>query len=352
MRLLLNNNRLYIFVILLVPVLLFITGCATSSNLSNIPADSEISMERTTYSFDQDKTPYNLFPEYRILPGDVLDVLFQVQTWLKKNEFYLSVDHIIEVKFVHTPELNERQTIRPDGTITLPYLGEVYVIEKTVSQLTQELKDAYSKIVSDPELYVIVPEFRSAIKELKKDLHTAPRGLSRLVRVRPDGHVTFPMIGEYFVANKTINEVNKDLNKKYEEIMSGLHVDLFLEKHSGSMVYVAGEVKEPGAYSITRPVNILEALTLAGSFTSTASLDSIIIVRKAGNKLIATRVNLEETFNFKEGNAFFYLLPDDIVYVPKTRISEAAQVANDLADVVFFRGWGLGFSWELHNESD
>jgi hypothetical protein len=37
--------------------------------------------------------------------------------------------------------------------------------------------------------------------------------------------------------------------------------------------------------------------------------------------------------------------------VPKTKIAQSAEIANQIADIIFFRGWGtsLGFSWELHN---
>jgi len=140
--------------------------------------------------------PFDVFTEYRISPGDILDVLFQIQTWVEKKNFKLGVDHLVSVSFVHSPELNVEQTVRPDGKITLPYVGEVYVVGKTIEEITRDLKKDFSTILQSPDIYVMVPEFNSAIKELKKDLHTAPRGLSRLSTVRPDGYATFPMLGD------------------------------------------------------------------------------------------------------------------------------------------------------------
>ncbi len=314
--------------------------------------DKEVLIEKTSLSLGQIEHPYNLFPEYRIVPGDVLDVLFQIRTWLKKEIFKIAVDQTVKVKFVHTPDLNEIQIIRPDGKISLPYLGEVYVVGKTIDELTNELQDRYSQILQNPEIYVVVPEFRSGIKELKKDLHTAPRGLSRLVTVRPDGYVTFPMVGDVFVANKTIQEVSKKLNDMYDQFLPGLHCDLFLEEHSGSVIYVVGEVNLPGTYKIAKPVSVVEAIALAGSYTSGAKLSSIIVARKNEHKVVAVRINLKEVLALKKSSKFFYLQPDDIVYVPKTYIRKAADVARDIADIFFFRGWGigLGFSYELHNE--
>jgi polysaccharide export outer membrane protein len=336
-----------IFIGLILGIVFIVAGCATDHD--KLPGD-EMMFGKESFSSDSDKHPYNVFSQYFIKPGDQLDVLFQIRTWIEKKDFKLAADHVIEIKFVHNPELNEQQTVRPDGNISLPYVGEIYVVGKTIVELQKELKEYYSKVLRKPELYVLVPEFRSAIKELKKDLHTAPRGLSRLVTVRPDGHVSFPMVGELFVVNKTIFDVNKCLNEMYEQIVPGLHVDLFLEKHSGTRIYVMGEVNRAGAFNIMKPISVVEAITLAGSYLPSAKLNSIVVVRKMNAKMVATIVNLEDTLALKQDSRFFYLQPDDIVYVPKTRIAKASEVANYLSDMVFFRGWGIGLGWDLNDD--
>jgi len=327
--------------------LITMISCASSGPAKN----EEIAMERTTFSFDQGKAPYDVFPEYRLKPGDMLDVLFQIHTWKARKTFKIAVDHTVSVKFVSIPQMNETQLVRPDGTISLPYLGSVQVIGKTVKKLTKELKRRYAKILQNPELYVTVPEFRSAIKELKTDLHTAPRGLSRLVTIRPDGYVTFPAVGDMYVANRTLPDVSRELNKAYEKLLKDLHCDLFLEKHSGSFIYVMGEVKKPGVYRIEKPVSVVSAITRAGSYTSGAKMNSVFIVRRHANKMIATRLDLKDTLSFSKGNRFFFLQPDDIVYIPKTWLTSAAEVAKKIASLLFFNGWGvgLGFSYELHS---
>lgn len=295
----------------------------------------------------------DLFAEYHIAPGDVLDVLYQIQSWKESPNFNLAVDQEITVNFENNPELNVTQTIRPDGTISLPYLGNIRVTGKSVSGLTEELKNSYreKEILRIPDLYVVVGEFRSAIMELKNDLHTAPRGLSRLVTVRPDGYTTFPMLGDVMVAGKSIPEVSKVLNEKYALIVNGLNCDLFLETHSGSLIYIVGQVKNTGSYAITRPISVLKALTLAGGFTPGANLDSVIVARKKDDKVIATRVDVSDALSFHDTGDLFYLQPEDIVFVPKTWISKASEIAQQIGDMLLFRGWGVSFTWELHDES-
>ncbi len=339
-----KNTWVCIVCLILMAVLV---GCASGPG-----KNEEIEIERTTFSFDQDKAPYDVFPEYRIKPGDMLDVLFQIHTWKERDSFRIGVDNTVAVKFVNNPELNEEQLVRPDGTISLPYVGIVKVVGKTVNELATELRKKYAKILQDPELYVTVPEFRAAIKELKTDLHTAPRGLSRLVTVRPDGYVTFPLVGDMYAAFKTIPELSEELNAKYEKILPDLHCDLFLQKHSGSFIYVIGEVKSPGIYRIEKPISVVAAIARAGSYTSEAKRNSVFVIRRHAKKMVATRLDLEETLSLTRESRFFFLQPDDIIYVPRTWLGTASEVARKIADVLLFNGWGIGigFSYELHTE--
>lgn len=345
----LPSTTLRIFALIL---FLFSSGCYHQS-YSDLTPGKEISMSLTTFSFDKPEHPYNRFPLYKIMPGDVLDVLYQVSSWQKHDTFKLASDHTITVKFPNADELSQTQKVRPDGKISLPYVGDIYVIGKTPEDLAGELKIRYAKTLQSTEIMVLVPEFRASILDFKNDLHTAPRGLSRLATVRPDGYVTFPMIGDVLVAEKTIPEVRKILNEKYEEILPDLHCDLFLEHHAGSVIYVTGQVKTPGAYMIPRPITALEAITLAGGTMFGARLDGIIVVRKHENNMVATRVDLSKTMAFSSKSQFFYLQPNDIVVVPTTWITQAADISRTISDIVMFRGWsgsvGANAVWNVYN---
>jgi polysaccharide export outer membrane protein len=330
-------------------IVLMLGGCARKP----VPLPGpEIEFDSSTFSFDQGTYPteLGLFSDYRLAPGDVLDVLFQFSTWQEKASFKLAVDHTITIHFVHIPELTQTLPVQPDGRISLPYVGETYVVGKTVAQLTQELREAYGKELVDPELYVTVDEFQASIKELKKDLHTAPRGLSRLVSVRPDGYATFPLVGDVFVAHRTLPEVNDTLNDRYNQTLAGLHVDLFLEEHAASQVVVAGDVNKAGAYTITKPITVFEALALAEGHLPTAALEQVLVVRRHNKKFVAHQVDLKGLMAQTEGSAFFYLRPDDLVYVPKRGLSKTALVMDDISRILMFRGWGISIGGSLFDE--
>ena len=70
----------------------------------------------------------------------------------EKNEFehipevILGGGDVLNIRFPLAPELDETQTVRPDGIITLQYIGDVNVIGKTPSELKSELIELHVKI--------------------------------------------------------------------------------------------------------------------------------------------------------------------------------------------------------------
>jgi protein involved in polysaccharide export with SLBB domain len=70
--------------------------------------------------------------------------------------FTLKPGDQINLKFYYTPEMNDSQTIRPDGKISLQLLGDVDVAGKTPEQLRQELTNAYSGHLKSPDVAVVV----------------------------------------------------------------------------------------------------------------------------------------------------------------------------------------------------
>lgn len=329
-----------LFLIVILLKVFLIAGCSTASPI--IPASkTELILE---IPVEQSKD-LDVFQTYELAPGDVLDVLFHIRTWDENSYFKISLDDVIKINFIQAKDLSQIQSVRPDGKITLPYIGQVTAQGKTVDQLTQELRKAYSSILWNPDLYITVDNFRLRIQELKKDLHTAPRGLSRLVTIRPDGYVTFPMLGHIYVVGRTLQDVNEELNRLYDRYLQGLHVDLFLEKHAGSVVYVMGEVLKPGAYEVRRPITLLEAITYAGGYKSTALLDNAIVLRRENTRIIVQKLDL--TRSFTREIELFMLKPDDLVFLPRTQISQTAEIMQSIGNAILFRGWGVGFDWEL-----
>jgi protein involved in polysaccharide export with SLBB domain len=79
-----------------------------------------------------------------------------------ESAYTLAVGDEIDVRFIYTPELNERQVIRPDGVITMPLIGDRRAAGRTVPELKAALQNDFARELKRPDLYVVVRQFGPA----------------------------------------------------------------------------------------------------------------------------------------------------------------------------------------------
>ncbi|HMQ21065.1 MAG TPA: polysaccharide biosynthesis/export family protein, partial [Planctomycetota bacterium] len=60
------------------------------------------------------------------------------------------------IKFRRTPELNETQVVRADGMITMPWIGDVDVNDKTPEEVATTLLRSYEGKLIEPEIRVLI----------------------------------------------------------------------------------------------------------------------------------------------------------------------------------------------------
>jgi polysaccharide biosynthesis/export protein len=77
------------------------------------------------------------------------------------KDYKIGVDDVLTVNVWHEPDLSRNITVRPDGKISLPLVGEIRASGKTPPQLQAELRADLAQFIKDPELTVIVAEIRS-----------------------------------------------------------------------------------------------------------------------------------------------------------------------------------------------
>ena len=164
-------------------------------------------------------------------------------------------------------------------------------------------------VVTDPG-YKIGPEDILEISIWKED------GLKKEVLVRPDGGISFPLIGDLQATGKTAAELKEEITKKLEQFIPDPVVSVALLKVVGNKVFVIGKVNKPGEFVAGRYVDVLQALSMAGGLTPFAAENSIKILRKEGGKDV---VMLFEYSSVKRGERLeqnIMLKGGDVVVVP------------------------------------
>jgi len=75
------------------------------------------------------------------------------------NDYKLTRGDEIDMRFVYTPELNSTVTVRPDGKISAPLIGDVKVAGMSTAQLSDLLKKSYADQVKRPDIAINVRGF-------------------------------------------------------------------------------------------------------------------------------------------------------------------------------------------------
>ena len=179
-----------------------------------------------------------------------------------------------------------------------------------ISPLSEAQAGAAQAVPPDQEKYLLGPEDAIEISVWKE-----PELTKQLV-VRPDGKITYPLIGEVQAAGLTVKDLQKEISKRLEKYVTDANVTVILLKAQHYKIYVTGKINKPGDFIVGRPTTVMQAIAMAGGLTPFASPGSIVVLRNTGGK--------EEVYPFSynavaRGQSLEQnrtLLPGDVVVVP------------------------------------
>ncbi len=140
--------------------------------------------------------------------------------------------------------------------------------------------------------------------------------LVRQLVVRPDGRVSFPLVGDLEVSGKTTTQVKADLEKRVRDYVPDASVSVIVTGLGSLQYYVLGKVANPGAFNLARPVSVLQALATAGGLTTFAKEGGILIIRKHGKETTHIPFDYEAVKKGRELEQNILLERGDVVLVP------------------------------------
>ncbi|HEX7043433.1 MAG TPA: polysaccharide biosynthesis/export family protein [Burkholderiales bacterium] len=140
--------------------------------------------------------------------------------------------------------------------------------------------------------------------------------LQREVLVRPDGWLTFPLVGNIRAAGKTTQELQAEITARLRKYIPDPVVTVTVKKVQGLKIFVIGRVGKPGEYVVGRYVDVLQALTLAGGLTPFANADEIKILRKEGGRERIIPFDYTEVSRGRNLEQNIRLQAGDVIMVP------------------------------------
>lgn len=141
------------------------------------------------------------------------------------------------------------------------------------------------------------------------------------------GYIDLPTIGQLQVTGMLLEEIKlkiKELLSPYLQQPPVVQVTL-----TNFRININGEVGRPGNYQIpNNRVSIIEAMSLAGDFTSYSRRDSILIIREEAGirKFGYVDFNSSDLFS----SPYFYLQQNDVIYVrpARTKVTSVRDPAS------------------------
>ena len=158
-----------------------------------------------------------------------------------------------------------------------------------------------------PSGYIVGPG-----DELDVQLYGTQNRSLRLVVAR-DGHISLPDIGPVNVGGKTFEQVKSEMEARVARQMIGTHASVSMGDTRSIRVFVLGEAKYPGSYTVSGLATITSALYAAGGARLAGSLRNIQLKR---NGALVRQLDLYDLLIRGDTTDDAKLLPGDVILIP------------------------------------
>jgi polysaccharide export outer membrane protein len=270
-----------------------------------------------------------------------------------ENPVYLyGSGDILRLDVYGRPEVSGKQVIGPDGIITLPLVGNVFVNGMTREEAQIVITERLKNFFTSPHLTIGVEEYTS-------------NQVTVLGRVAAAGRQRFahpPTLAEVLANAGALPILDKQATLSRCAIMRGrdklIWVDLkallngdpyynirmmkgdiiFIPDSSDTSVYVLGAVVKPGSYRLTPRMTILDVLAQSGGPTDDAKPEKIGIYRAGTQKIevidFGSLVATDRKVN--------YAIEDgDVIFVPKSGLANFGYFMRQISPAISVLTFGL-----------
>ena len=248
------------------------------------------------------------------------------------TDYVVGPQDVLTINSFDQADLSGRFAVDADGTFTFPLIGRVKAGGLTLRQIEAELKKRLKddKYFVNPQLSVAVEQFKSQkifiVGEVRTPGAYPLSGDMSLIEALARAGSTLPSAsGEALIVHLAPGQTTADVLATAKDAGNMVRVNL-RDLESGVLsqnavlrdgdtifvpraqsVYVFGQVKNPGAYSLQQnKMTVLQALSLAGGVTDNGSTNRIKIVRMVKGDKAEIRVKLGDIVQ-----------PGDTIIVPE-----------------------------------
>jgi polysaccharide biosynthesis/export protein len=279
-----------------------------------------------------------------------LDEIPQIQS--PHGKYVLGSGDVVTVTVWGHPELSGKRVIGPDGEIQLPFVGSFRVADLNADDASTKLTSALREDYLNTAASVTVDSYKS--NHVTVLGHVAHQGVLTfagdptllealaMAGAAPSKDDQSAMPTRCAIIRGRDRMMWVDLRPLMKGTNGSLNIPLyrndlvFVPDPDDELVYVMGQVKNPGPYPLTANMSFLEALARAGGPNDNAQQGKIVLARPSNNS--EQVIDLEK---FVKQGVNGSLEPGDIVYVPKSGLAQLGYVMqqiNPITSMLLFAG--------------
>ncbi len=140
--------------------------------------------------------------------------------------------------------------------------------------------------------------------------------LDQTQKIRRDGKLSLPLIGEVTAAGKRVIDFQHELVRRYEGQLENNEVLVTLENGTAT-VTVAGFANKPGAVTFDRPTTLYQAVMQAGGVSDYGSASNIHLTRIINGEQRSETVNLRPAIHGQPVRPE-YVQDGDVIYIGRS----------------------------------
>jgi polysaccharide biosynthesis/export protein len=140
--------------------------------------------------------------------------------------------------------------------------------------------------------------------------------LDQTQKIRRDGKISLPYLGEVKAAGKRVIDLQRELTRRYDEYLDNPEVLVTLENGLATVI-VSGFATYPGKITFDRPTTVYQAIMAAGGVTDYGSLSNIHLTRIINGEQRTERINLRPSIR-GEPIQPKYVQDGDVIYIARS----------------------------------
>jgi len=252
----------------------------------------------------------------------------------RPRSYRIGEDDELSISVYGESDLSKTQSVRPDGKIAFPLVGDIEASGLTPDELRGQLTQKLARFVRNPRVTVIVESYKSKrVSVLGEVKHPGIVPLtaktSLLEGISKAGGVTenADLEGAMLVRQGHVMPVDfEKLLRGGEVAQNNLPLDpadvILIPNVAAKKVFVLGEVQRPLVAALKYRTSLVEVIAMAGGFTRDAEKKNVLVVRGGLGTPKIVKINVDAITNEGELDQNLPLQPGDIVYAPRTLVAD------------------------------